>query len=731
MAFFILPNLSAVGVREGVPWEIPVRIPDGVRGKPGDRAATKEAKKARTVWATSPETDTVIYAAVEGRNSRARVTKARGEDDGNPPHAIHALVVDYDIAVTDDELTAGMQRMTYRPTVIERTLSGNARAIWTFAEPVRVPGYDAASGFLVHLSTILQVQALAPGIDEGALKAPDRYYTWSGDFFLTGAEPLPTPLVRGWWVEFAGKLKLSGSEFSGTEIPFEVLREMLSAKYPRFSEWPVEFAADTQGPSFWVEGSTSPLSAIAKPQGMLTWAAHATKAFYSWEDLLGAPAAEYRTRRLGEAVEGLHYDGKNYWRQLPDGRWKAWEKTDILGHLKATRGISARPDKTGTSDLDRCIQHIHDHQQVDGAAPFAMLPSGAITVFGHRVLNTSTRRVLTPSESPEVWGADGRFPFLSRLLDVLFDDGAGDKQLPHFLGWLQYAYRAAHAQRPTSGPNLILAGGAGTGKTLLSRRVIGPLFGGYSEASDYLMGIDSFGAELFDSGVWCVDDAVVSADRGTHRRFSELLKKMAANTTFRYHAKFRQATLVDWRGRVVVTCNRDVLSLRIIPDLTISIADKLSLLRCVQTHEHTGFVFPGTVETEDILDRELPYFARWLLDMTPAPNLVRDPRFGWRPYLHPDLVNEAHQSSWGATFGEILAYWSRLYFSVNSTATEWRGSAFGLYCSLQADPAISAAMRTSSPEQMSRNLSALLATGDPRLSCSDVAGQREWVIRKV
>lgn len=724
MRFFILPNLSATGISEGLPWELPVSIPEGCRGKAG--------KKARTVWATNPDTRTVVYSAVEGRNNRARVTKAKSSDEGNPPHAIHALVVDYDVPVTDAELDAGMARLLYKPQVLERTLSGNARAIWVFETPVTVPGYDAASGFLVQLSILLQVQALAPGLDEGALKAPDRYYTWSGDSRMTGAPKVPAELLRGWWVEFAGKLKLTGAEFSGVEIPFEALREMLAAKYPRFAEWPVEFVEGTQGPSFWIEGSTSPMSAMAKPQGMLTWSAHATKAFYSWEDLLGAQAAEYRTRQLGDAVEGLYYDGHNYWRQLPDGRWKGWDKTDLKDHLRTTRGVSARPDKKGVSDVDRCVQFVHDHNQVDGAAPFALMPAGAITVFGHRILNTSTRRVLTAAEAtPAVWGTDGQFPFTSGLLDAIFDDGDAEPQLPHFLAWLQFAYKAAVQQRPSSGPNVILAGGPGTGKTLLARRIIGPLFGGFSEASDYLMGQDSFGAELFESGIWCVDDAVVSADRGTHRRFSELLKKMAANTTFRYHAKFRQATLVDWRGRVVVTCNRDVLSLRIIPDLTISIADKVSLLRCVNDHSKTGFRFPGVSETEDTLDRELPFFARWLLDMTPSDKLVRDPRFGWRPYLHPDLVNEAHQSSWGATFGEILSYWAEMYFRANAAVSEWRGSAFALYCSLQADPALAAAMRSMSPEQMSRNLSGLLAAGDPRLTCADVRGQREWTLKKI
>jgi len=717
---YSLPNLSATGVTELLPWETTVSIPEGVKGKAG--------KKARGAWATSPDTRTVIYSAVEGRNSRARVTKARPNDEGNPPHAIHGLVVDYDVAVTEEELDAGLLRLTHKPQVLERTLSGNARAIWLFEHPLLVPSYTAASEFLVSLSRQLHVEALAPGIDEGALKAPDRYYTWSGEFQLRDEPKLSRALVLGWWVEFAGKLKATGSEYGGVEIPFDKLRELLSAKYPRFSDWPNDFLDGAQGPSFWIDGSTSSLSAVVKPQGMMTWAAHATKAWWSWEDLLGAAATEYKTKQLGEAVEGLYYDGKTYWRRLPDGAWKGWDKTDLAQHLKTSRGVSVKPDKRGVSDIDRCLQFIHDHQHVDGAAPFALLPQGAIRVLGNRVLNTSTRKVLSPAGTKSEWGAAGQFPFISGLLDSLFD---GPEQLPHFLAWLSFSYKAGFEQRPRSGANIILAGGTGTGKTLLARRVIGPLFGGYGEASEYLMGLDTFGAELFDSAIWCVDDAVVSSDRGTHRRFSELLKKMAANTTFRYHMKFRQACLVDWRGRVVVTCNRDVASLRIIPDLTISIRDKLGLYRCVENHEATGFRFPDTRETEDTLDRELPFFAEWLLRYEAPAEVPRDARFGFKPYLHPALVGEAHQSSFGATFVEILSHWRDNYFSEVKDSDEWVGTSFQLFRSFQSDPAMAAALRGLTVESVGRSLTSLLTQGDTSISCTDVSGLRKWTVRKI
>lgn len=721
---FWLRNLSATGTTAGRPWELPaVGIPDAVRGKAG--------KKARTAWITDPETQAVVYSAVEGRNERQRVTKSKG-DDGNPPHALHALVVDYDVPVTDAELQAGATRLKHPPNVIERTLSGNARAIWLFSQPIRVPGYDFCSDFLQFLGSQLTIEALAPGVDAGALKAPDRYYTWSGEYADISDAPLPHALVQGWFMEFATRWKLRGNDVAGPEIPFEKLIPMLTARYPRFAEWVGDFAEGAMGPSFWIDGSTSPKSALVKSTGMMTWSAHATKAFYSWEDLLGTEAAEYRVKQLGAAVEGIYYDGRHYWRQLPDGSWRPWEKADIRQHLAVSRGISQRPDKKGISDVDRALQHVQDHQHIDGAVPFALYPPGVVrTPAGGRALNTSTRRVLSAADATDAeltWGPTGKFPFLSALHDAIFDP---PEQLPHWLAWLSFGYRAGVEMKPRSGTNVIMAGGAGTGKTLLARRIVGPLFGGYAEASDYLMGTDQFGAELFDSAIWCVDDAVVASTVGVHRKFSELLKKMAANTTFRYHAKFRQATLVDWRGRVIVTCNRDEVSMRIIPDLTISIRDKLSLFRCVERYPEGGFTFPGGEETEAMVEAELPYFAAWLLRYKPPEDVKPDPRFGWAAYTHPDLARSAHQSSWGAVFGEIVDAWRALYFGAeDNKATQWRGTAFQLYTQFQCDPAIAAALRTVTPDNIGRSLALLKASGDDRILCEDAGAQRIWTILK-
>jgi hypothetical protein len=699
---------------EPLPWHWTTRPPEAVIAD----------KKARTNWALSPRTNHHCYSSFIGLNEQMRVTRDRGED-GNPPFEQTGFIADFDSAWTEEGLQAGLARVAHAPNYLENTLSNNARLVWHFEKPVRLPGYDFSVEWNVHLGEKLQIRLLLPGLDEGALKAPERYYSNSADWFELTKTKIPHELLTGWFVEFARKYAFKGKEY-GEELPIEQVVEMLREKYPRFSEWPNDFAVGNQGPSFWIDGSTSPTSAIVKPGGMISFAAHANKLFYSWSEIIGHIEVDAgKAKTIGKAVENVFFDGKHYFRKLPSGCWKPFEKTDLLGHLKTTCKLSPKIDKGGSSQLDQAIQHIQNHQYVAGAAPFVFRKPGLIIVNGTEYLNTSVRKALQPMPEATVWGEAGGFPFISKWLDFLFDP---PEQKQIFIAWLSYFYKNALARTPRSGQHMFIAGGASIGKTLLNRRVIGALVGGFAEAGDLLTGKDNFGSELFEAAHWVVDDETVGSSHSKKSNFTAMLKRMAANNTFRFHAKFRVPLTVEWQGRVGITCNADEESLRVMPDLGQTVLDKLMIFR--GRKNEGGFVFPGAPILEPTLDRELPFFARWLADFEiPLHQISEDPRFGILPHHDIELVSSANHSSPMAAFSEMLHDWKDQYFS-GTKAEFWEGTSFQLHRSLNADPSAVSAMRTLTTDTVSRSLSALKSRGDTSLSCREENDLRLWKITR-
>jgi hypothetical protein len=142
---------------------------------------------------------------------------------------------------------------------------------------------------------------------------------------------------------------------------------------------------------------------------------------------------------------------------------------------------------------------------VESACPHVFYPEGRIYANSRPVLKTSTRRVLTSVDRPAHWGGAGEFPFISWLLDTFFSTS---EQKEYFPSWLAYFYRACYEQKPCPGQAIFIAGPSGVGKSLLSRGILGGLFGGFVDAREFLLGGDSFGGELFEFGLWCIDDAV-------------------------------------------------------------------------------------------------------------------------------------------------------------------------------------------------------------------------------
>ena len=227
---------------------------------------------------------------------------------------------------------------------------------------------------------------------------------------------------------------------------------------------------------------------------------------------------------------------------------------------------------------------------------------------------------------------------------------------------------------------------------------------GKQEATDFLLGGSAFNKELFEYAVWTIDDDPVSGDPKAHLRFSNLVKKVAANHTFNYHAKFRDQLTVPWNGRIVVTCNDDPESIRILPDLDVSIKDKLILLK---TSKNAIRDFPRDVAQH--IERELPFFARWLLDFQIPSECLGDNRFGVRSYIDPELEETARQSSVTNSFAEILDLWRENHFAhIKDPKAVWVGNVPALHGLMDRDEMIKNLIREHTPVTVGRRLCAMV-----------------------
>lgn len=717
--FFALPNLISSAVEPCVPWQFTATLPDAVKGKDG--------KKARDSWINDVTTKHQVYSAYEGFNPSARISDGKAGEEGNPPLKLHAFVADFDAPVTEEELKAGIGRIKFVPNYYERTLSGNARLVWLFEGPVSFPSTKFAVEFAKFAAARMHIDMVAAGWDRPAWETPNRYWTNSGDWMMIDEHArIPQALLNGWVFEVGEKYSWKKDK-AAIDIPLPIVWPELQKKYPGASEWQGDFVEGAQGPTFWVDGSTSPKSAIVKPTGLFTFAAHAVKPFYSWADLLGKDFVDkYTTELMGKAVDGIFHDGKSYYRQDGYGEWKCFGKEDLASHLSITRGLSDSRQGGEKSQVARAIEYVQEWRGINGAAPFAFQRSGLIERNGFKYLNTHTRRVLQPAKGPVIWGPNGQMPGLSLFFDTFFHpDSIPTRPLDYYLAWASRFYIGAYTLDLESGQNVFILGPAGVGKTFLNQGLLPYLMGGHAEAEDYLLGKTDFNSQLFETGLWTVDDNGVTVDALSHRKFSSMTKKMAANTTFQYHAKFRVPTQVEWRGRVSITANDDEESARIVPDLSISNLEKNHLFR---TCSKPTFVFPDKKGCEKLIRDEAPYLARFLLDYIPPSHVVGTSRFGVVAYHEQTLLKVAEQSSRTAGFEEILEDWKARFFGDHPTAEYWEGTSFQFVKELMKDELTrEAGIRTLNHEAVGRHLAALKAKKH-HLEARDSRAGRVWRI---
>lgn len=665
-------------------------------------------------WSLHSATDHYFFSTYEGLNDGLRVS------DENPPMWMSGIVADYDSPVLDGDW-AGLKLRGSADFPAQRgseTQSGNARLVWLFEAPILVYEKAAHAEFLKRLEKELKLKKLLPGFDEGAfLNTKITYECGVAWRELAAGAVIPTSALVAWLYD-AGK---KGNWASKGEIvvPLDRVRAEVEAKWP--GAWPGEFAEGARGPRFWDQTANNPTAAVIRANGMQCFTGG--QSFVTWREILGHRfVEEFQEDRISQAIGEVYFDGRHYWMRVA-GRWQTHSKEDTILHFKA--GCGLRSDKGGgdaASEAENALYAVQKRNRVDSALPLVHQTPGVVFREGRRVLNISSCEVVQPQAAGDqalAWGEG--FPFIREYLDGFFTSPV---QLERFLAWLKRFYESAYARDLLKGQSLFIAGPVQTGKTLLANVLIGELLGGSMDASTFLLGETNFNSGLYGVPVWTVNDSTPGTDARAHAKFSANVKKVAANQSFEFLAKFRDAATISWLGRPVTTLNDDAESMRILPDADTNILDKVMLFRAADRK----FKFP--VKADALIRAELPALGRWLLEWATPEACLGDNRYGILSYHEPMLLGEARRAGKSGEFRELLAAFREVYFSVH-TDDRWEGTSTQLVQAMTLDDSLREIIRQQrfSATSIGRELQKLQARGYS-VERRTLHGYTHWTIRK-
>lgn len=680
-----LQNLSSSEVFSGeLPW--------GFVSLDSVPVAAFNDKGARDRWINTPETRFSVYTLYEGTQKNLRLRGSRAGGDDNPPLLMHGLAIDYDCPMSVKDVENGLHTLgEMLPTFFEQTLSGNGRLVWLFEKPLILPNRKFLVKLLETLDQIIPFRKYA-GLDEAAYKAPERYFTNGCRWTLISRRRVPDAKLRGFVMKASEKFDWTQKEF-GKAVNLESIADECQKRFPRFSEWEGEFTLGSAGPSFWIDGSTSPKSAIIRETGMQTFSAHATKAFYPWAELVGNEFVENdENARLGKAIDGVYFDGQVF--IIPDtsGTFSPLNKDNAKLLLQTHRGLRNVKNRDGSpTEVDRAIAQVLMNQRIHGAASCAFYPKGLFEYNGNRILNTHQKDALPHATGPSVWGPTGKFPWLSKFFDTFFDPTP--IQRDRFFAWWRRHYLGCLNRDPLSGQAIFMCGPADSGKTFLNRQLIGHSVGGFVDIAPVMLGNDNFNSQSFEKAQWCIDDAAVAADERKLLLFAENVKKCVANADQLCNEKFRKAVMVPWQGRLMSTMNLDHNSLKLVVNTDISNLDKIMILKVMQSMAE----FVSQPEMRAIRDRELPHFLRWLISEWQVPAHCYEgasARFGVTAYAEPSILRSVNLNGSKLMFNELLTQFLMDFFNrVSPSAAYWEGNATQLKSQMSADAIVEIQLR--------------------------------------
>jgi hypothetical protein len=595
----------------------------------------KFASKAKfREWCADTATDHVFYSLCEGDNPNIRISNE------NPVNMIHGVVADYDAPLDWDVVDKLIQAQCkeYQPTWRTKTNSGYIRLIWEFEERMPI-SQELYEPFIKRLFTEMGVERLFAGFDSASYKA-SQYFEIGEDWVKIDA-PLSKAVYRTCLIKAANDKPPGSSE---TSIPMEVLEKEVHEQFP--NRWNGQFTVGARGPLFWIGDGIEREGCQVIEDGMICYSDRAGKGFLTWKEIFGSTfVKDYETKKMGSLLDQYWFNGKVHYTIL-HGAAEQIPKEQLELELRQMGFSPARKKGQPLSELEVAKLTIAKQNRINEVAPVVFSKERVVEYNSHRILNNANITPVEPADNGDI----ANWTFVHTWLNQLF---AGKQTINYFYAWMKRFYEAVHERKFAQGQALILVGSTNKGKSLLSNRVISALVGGFADASDYLSGQTNFNKDLARVAAWVIDDTTSAASFQDRRRATELIKRSVANPRIEYHAKYVDAVSIPWTGRVILSLNEDANSLSVIPALDSSNKDKLMALRI---SKKATSKFPSNDVVEDTINKELPYFAKWLMEWQMPKEIAGDSRFGVESYIDPQIATAAYDNSSRSTVAELVEF---------------------------------------------------------------------------
>ncbi len=617
------------------------------------RAPVIEDRSKFREWCGAITTDHCFYSLVTGLTPSLRIT------NDNPVFSIGGFVADYDVQCPDDldRMIRENKNLVMMPTITHKTASGHFRIIWQFAEAVTVDERYART-FLTEISKQLNAKKLFAGYDICS-EATNQYYEIGYDHVYYNCRVDPA-------IVMSALFTASGKKTVETEsdIPFEAVQDEV---LKRFSHRLESFELNQRVPLFWIDDGIDRAGGQVSENGIVCYSDRAGKGFVDWREILGAKfTGTYENNKISNAITDIYYDGKRYHRFTARGLFDS-PKEDLMMELRQS-GLNANKKKgQQLSEVESALLFIQNQNRVHGVAPVLHSDQKVLTINGSVILNSSRCKPTVPAEAATVED----FPFLHSFFSTFLDDPDNSKPIDYLFAWMKRSYEAMHYHQLLQGQAVILVGPTGRGKSLFSNKIFAGLLGGVATAGDYLQARTQFNKELAENPAWSIDDSASATNAADHRKFTELLKARIANPFINCEMKYADSMRIPHIGRVIISLNEDVQSLSVVPALDVSNSDKILGFRISNDHRPN---FLPNVEMEAVIDQELPYFARWLLDWQAPEHVTGNARYGVNTYMHEFIRNAARDNGTRAPALEAIELFVQVHRNA-STQRVWKGTA--------------------------------------------------------